>query len=55
MTDERRFRLARFLRGYWRAGLAIGTALGLLNFTYFYLDDVTAASTHRSSSRSSKR
>lgn len=41
MKDERRFRLGRFLHGYWRVGLALGAVLGLLNFTYFYLDDVT--------------
>ncbi len=41
MQDERRFRLKGFLRDYWRIGLALGAVLGLLNFTYFYLDDVT--------------
>lgn len=41
MSERRSFSFGRFLRAYWRAGLGIGTALGLLNFTYYYLDDVT--------------
>lgn len=41
MSVERRFDLRAFLRGYWGWGVGIGTAIGLLNFTYYYLDDVT--------------
>jgi len=41
MSEERRFQPRAFLRAYWPYGLGIGTAVGLLNFAYFYLDDVT--------------
>ncbi|NIR43681.1 MAG: hypothetical protein GWN99_06980, partial [Gemmatimonadetes bacterium] len=41
MGDPRRFRFGAFLKGYWKVALGLGTALGLLNFTYYYLDDVT--------------
>jgi signal transduction histidine kinase len=41
MSEHRGFRLGAFLRAYWPYGLGIGAAFGLLNFTYYYLDDVT--------------
>lgn len=41
MSGDQRFRLLNFLRAYCPYGLGLGTAMGLLNFAYFYLDNVT--------------
>lgn len=43
MSPSGRFRLGPFLERWWPAFLAGGTALGLLNFFYFWLDDVVRA------------
>jgi two-component system, LytTR family, sensor kinase len=40
MMERQRFSVRRFLTAWWPALLGGALALGLLNFTYFWLDDV---------------
>lgn len=43
MAPDHEFRLFPFVRRWWPALLGVGTAMGLLNFTYFWLGDLVRA------------